>query len=111
MLIATTTVLHRVFTFDQTLNTTIVSGISLTAFMTLFIAWHCITDEIIMHSVLFGVMIALIGIKTRSIIARRVQDKVVRKEVFKLCTWGGGKFPVPFQFVFEFWGRGVLNGK
>jgi dihydroceramidase len=95
MLIATTTVLHRVFTFDQSLNTTIISGISLTAFMTAFIAWHCITDEIIMHSVLFGVMIALIGIKTRSIIARRVQDKVVRKEVFKLCTWGGGECPLP----------------
>lgn len=50
------------------------------------------TDEITMHSVLFGIMIALVGIKTRMIIAERVKDVEVRREVRKLCSWGGGMF-------------------
>jgi len=54
MLIATATVLHRVFTFDKSLSTTVISGIAITAVMTVFSTWHCITDEIVMHSVLFG---------------------------------------------------------
>lgn len=45
-----------------------------------------------MHSVLFGVMIAIVGLKTRSVIARRVTGKEVRAEVRKLCTWGSGEF-------------------
>ena len=90
MLIAVATVLHRVFTFDTSLTTTILSGLALTAVMTIFSTWHCLTDEIVMHSVLFGVMIALVGIKTRSIIAQRVPDQVVRKEVTRLCAWGAG---------------------
>src|SRR6266487_5373060 len=91
MLIATATVLHRVFTFDKSLSTTTISGSAITAFMAVFIAWHCITDELVMHCVLFGVMIAIVGFKTRSIISKRVQDKVVRTEVKKVTTWGGGE--------------------
>jgi len=88
MLIATATVLHRVCTFDKSLSTTVTSGIGITAVMTAFSTWHCITDETVMHSVLFGIMIALVGIKTRSIISARVSDREVRKEVKKLATWG-----------------------
>jgi len=54
MLIATATVLHRVFTFDKSLHTTVVSGVISAIAMALFITWHCIEDELIMHSVLFG---------------------------------------------------------
>jgi hypothetical protein len=54
MLIAVGTVLHRVFTFDQSLSTTVIGGIMLTALMTLFSIWHCVKDEMVMHSVLFG---------------------------------------------------------
>jgi len=88
MLVATATVIHRVFTFDKSLPITVISGAAITAVMTIFSTWHCITDEITMHSVLFGVMIAIVGIKTRSIISARVPDPLVRKEVKKLATWG-----------------------
>jgi dihydroceramidase len=54
MLIATATVLHRVFTFDKSATTTVIAGIAITAVMTAFSTWHCIMDEITMHSVLFG---------------------------------------------------------
>lgn len=96
MLIATATVLHRVFTFDKSLKTTVISGIAATVSMALFIAWHCITDEVVMHPILFGIMIAIVGIKTRSIISQRVSNLEVRKEVTKLVTWGGVTFVTGF---------------
>ncbi|PQE32858.1 alkaline phytoceramidase protein [Rutstroemia sp. NJR-2017a WRK4] len=91
MLIATSTVLHRVFTYDKSLKYTIVYGCSLFVFMTCFIAWHCITDELVMHSVLFGtgIEIAIIGLKTRSIINFRVADVAVQRQVKTLVTYGG----------------------
>ena len=88
MLIATATVLHRVFTFDKSLSVTITSGLAITLLMALFSTWHCLTDELTMHSVLFGLMIATIGLKTRSIIASRVSNAAIKAQVFKLCTWG-----------------------
>lgn len=54
MLVAVATVFHRVSTFDTSLTTTAISGIAITAGMMAFSAWHCITDETVMHSVLFG---------------------------------------------------------
>lgn len=54
MLIATSTVVHRVFTYDKSLRYTVVTGVSLFIFMVTFVAWHCITDETLMHPVLFG---------------------------------------------------------
>lgn len=54
MHIATATVLHRVFTFDKSLFMTVSSGLISAVLMAAFITWHCITDELIMHCVLFG---------------------------------------------------------
>jgi dihydroceramidase len=88
MLIAVATVLHRVYTYNQTLTTTVWSGIGLTTALTVFSVWHCITDEIHMHSLLFGIMICLVGIQTRSIIHARILDQAVRKEITKVAAWG-----------------------
>lgn len=54
MLLATATVLHRVFTFDKSIQYTVIYGAILSAAMAAFSIWHCVTDELIMHSVLFG---------------------------------------------------------
>jgi dihydroceramidase len=54
MLIATSTVLHRVYTFDKSPTTTVLTGVGITTFMVAFSTWHCYMDEIIMHSILFG---------------------------------------------------------
>ena len=112
MHIATLTVLHRVMTFDKSLTLTVCSGLVSAFLMAAFIAWHCMTDELMGHSILFGnslpflspfhsslsptniltfqpgVMIVAVGIKTRSIISHRVSDQAVRREVRKLATWG-----------------------
>jgi dihydroceramidase len=55
MLIATATVLHRVFTFDKSLTVAVSSGLISAGVMALFIAWHCIVDETLVHSIVFGI--------------------------------------------------------
>jgi hypothetical protein len=54
MLIATATVLHRVYTFDQTLAVTVWAGIAMTAALAAFSVYHCFTDSLLAHSALFG---------------------------------------------------------
>jgi len=88
MLIATAFVLHRVFTFDKSLTLTITSGLIAASLMSVFVTWHCWMDEVVMHDVLFGLMIAIVGIKTRSIISTRVSSPSIRAEVTKLATYG-----------------------
>ncbi|PVH85176.1 alkaline phytoceramidase [Cadophora sp. DSE1049] len=89
MLVAVATVVHRVFTYDKSLTRTAITGTVIAGVMTAFSAWHCITDELIMHSVLFAVMIVIVGMKTRAIISVRVEDPAVAKEVRRLAIWGG----------------------
>lgn len=91
MLLATATVLHRIHTFDTSTTTTVVAGLVMATLLTAFSIWHCVTDEIVMHALLFGIMIALVGIQTRSVISRRVPNPAVKKEVYKLCKWGGSR--------------------
>jgi dihydroceramidase len=95
MLLATATVMHRVYTYDDTPLHAVLKGLGLAAFLTAFSVWHCLSDEIVGHAVLFGVMVVLVGLKTRSIISDRVADPVVKKEVRKLVWWGSGMSSFP----------------
>jgi dihydroceramidase len=54
MLIATATVLHRVYTFDQSLAVTVWAGIAMTVALATFSVYHCFTDSLLAHSALFG---------------------------------------------------------
>ena len=90
MLLATATVMHRVYTYDNRPVHAVLKGLGLAIFLTLFSVWHCLSDEIVGHAALFGVMVVLVGLKTRSIISDRVADPVVKKEVRKLVWWGSG---------------------
>lgn len=90
MLLATSTVLHRVYTYDNEPKAAVFKGLILAVFLVAFSVWHCWTDEVVGHSVLFAIMIVLVGIQTRSIISHRVSDPVVKKEVRKVVTWGSG---------------------
>ncbi|KFY28983.1 hypothetical protein V493_02621 [Pseudogymnoascus sp. VKM F-4281 (FW-2241)] len=92
MLLATATVMHRVYTYDNRPLHAVLKGLGLAVFLTLFSVWHCLSDEIVGHAALFGVMVVLVGLKTRSIISHRVEDPVVKKEVRKLVWWGSAIF-------------------
>ena len=90
MLLATATVMHRVYTYDNEPMQAVLKGLGLAVFLTLFSVWHCWSDEIVGHAVLFGIMVVLVGLQTRSIISHRVADPAVKKEVRKLVWWGSG---------------------
>jgi len=96
MLLATGTVLHRVYTFDKSLNYTITFGLGLTTILTAFAIWHCVTDETIMHSIIFGLMIHIIAQKTRVVIKDRIHVPAIQKEVRKVAIWGATTFATGF---------------
>jgi len=92
MLLAVALVMHRVYTANKSITTTVVSGAVLGALLVGFSIWHCITDDLAWHQLSFAIMICLVGIKTRAIIKQRVANPLVRKEVMKLTIIGGSKF-------------------
>jgi dihydroceramidase len=65
MLVATATVLHRVYTFDQTLVVTAWTGIAITAALAVFSVYHCFTDSLLAHSALFGKSQLHVGNKSK----------------------------------------------
>lgn len=54
MFVAVALVLHRVYTAESSLFTTVTSGIALFAFLVGFSIWHVVADETIGHKILFG---------------------------------------------------------
>ena len=60
MHVATATVLHRVMTFDKSLFITVSSGLISAILMAAFITWHCMTDELLGHSILFGTTLSFL---------------------------------------------------
>ncbi|RDW91101.1 hypothetical protein BP5796_02266 [Coleophoma crateriformis] len=96
MLVATSAVLHQVFTFDKSFAYTVTFGLALTTVMTLFSIWHCIVDETTCHSILFGIMILVILFKTRAIIHANVPDMAVRAQVQAMSAWSTGSFILGF---------------
>lgn len=92
MLFATATVMHRVYTFDKPLKDAVVWGLGLAGFLFAFSVYHCMTDEIVMHAILFGVMILAVGIKTRATINARITSPILRSQIRKLVWVGTGSF-------------------
>lgn len=54
MLLATSTVLHQVFSVGKTPQQTLKLGMIIYGCLTAFTIYHCVTDELIMHQVIFG---------------------------------------------------------
>lgn len=98
MLFATATVLHRVYTYDMPLKETVLYGGALAGFLIGFSIWHCIMDEVVFHGLIFGIMIIIVGVKTRSIINKNVSDPFVKAEVRKMVWWGTGAFGLGYAF-------------
>jgi hypothetical protein len=53
-------------------------------------------------------MIAIISIKTRMVIAKRIQHPIVANEVTKLATWGSSKFIIYIPLILN--SSLMLNG-
>jgi dihydroceramidase len=96
MLIATSTVFHRIFTFDKPSPYTLKFGVILFTILTIFIIWHCAVDELVMHSAVFGIMVTLITIKVSFVIPDRISNSSVRSDLTRLAIFGAVSFLTGF---------------
>ncbi|PPJ56609.1 hypothetical protein CBER1_01833 [Cercospora berteroae] len=87
MHVAIATVLLQVYTFDEPLaiqrrNTSIILGIIIP-----FVIYHCLTDEFILHVVLFFGMSITVARRIRHIIRMRIKEQAQRAKLRSLVTF------------------------
>jgi dihydroceramidase len=92
MLINTGIVLQRLFTFSTSRSYTIAFTVVLTVSLLAIASYHCITDEWLVHVVTFGLMVHVIGMRTRAMIQSRVADRETRKRIGRLAAGGAISF-------------------
>jgi Ceramidase len=92
MLFATDVVLHRILTVSTPRGYTAFVGISLTAFLAVLSYVHCSANELIMHSMTFGIMIMVIGFHTMRLL-QKIERPLVRRKLSTLARTGAGIFP------------------
>ncbi|KAF2495802.1 alkaline phytoceramidase [Lophium mytilinum] len=88
MLVATGFVLNRAFTFDVAPTSRRNRSLGLLAILTAVTIYHCVADEILVHVVTFGIMIVLVGIRTKQLVHTRITDLDEKKRVKKLVNFG-----------------------
>ncbi|KAL2796588.1 alkaline ceramidase family protein [Aspergillus keveii] len=99
---ATTPVLHRVLTINSTRRTSIISAWILACALAALLTFHMVTDELILHSVCFGVMVTVIGARTMQLVKQRTapaSDSEARRTI-----WGVVRFAAfIFNLGFYLW--------
>ncbi|OCL10506.1 alkaline ceramidase family protein [Glonium stellatum] len=88
MLLATSLVLHRIFTFDASPTYRGNFAFGLLATLIPVSIYHCVKDEVVVHVVVFGAMIIAVGIKTREVIRSRIKERSHRRRVRDLERFG-----------------------
>ncbi|PKY04679.1 alkaline phytoceramidase [Aspergillus campestris IBT 28561] len=95
---ATTPVLHRVLTTNSNRRDFIITTLVLVSTLLLLILFHIITDELVLHSVLFVGTVTFIGVYTiRLINSRTLPDSPAWRQ-----TWGMAWFGIAI-FNFGYW--------
>ena len=91
MFFAVGTLLHQLFTFDATpsrrrLVTTLILGTVIPVSV-----YHCWTNEIIAHEIVFAAMVVLCGRKIRWLIKEKIASEESRKRLGNVATLGSGR--------------------
>jgi len=88
MLLATSLILHKVFTFDG--STTYRRNVAFDLLATLIpiSVYHCVKDEIILHVLAFRGMIVVVGTKTRKLVRLRIKERDQKRRVGGLEKFG-----------------------
>ena len=82
MQLTTTPVLHRVLTVNLSQRTSTIVAILLGALLVSFAAFHVITDELILHSASFVVLVTVIEIRTMQLSKFRTEsDSAARRQI------------------------------
>lgn len=87
MHLAIGTVLHQTWTFQeppavQRRNTAIILGV-----LVPFVIYHCVTDEFVLHVILFFCMCWIVAYRVRYIIHIRIKEREHRKQLRSLLTF------------------------
>ncbi|KAF2690988.1 alkaline phytoceramidase [Lentithecium fluviatile CBS 122367] len=88
MFLAVGTLLHQLFTFDVSssrrhLTTTLILGTIIPVSI-----YHCWTNEIVVHELVFGAMVVLCGRKIRWLIKEKIGNEESRKRLRRMATAG-----------------------
>jgi dihydroceramidase len=88
MFLASGSLLHQLMTFDATprrrlINTALILGAIIPVSI-----YHVWADEIVAHEVLFGILVLLVGRRTRSLISEKIKNPEAKKRLGGLATFG-----------------------
>jgi dihydroceramidase len=99
---ATTPVLHRVLTANSTRRTSIISAWILACALAALLTFHMVTDELVLHSVCFGVMVTVIGARTMQLVGQRTEPaSEARRRILGVVGFAACmSFPTFFLFPF-----------
>ncbi|KAJ0420977.1 ceramidase [Aspergillus carlsbadensis] len=102
---ATTPVLHRVLTVNSTRRTSIISAWALALALAALLTFHMVTDELILHSVCFGVMVTVIGLRTMQLVgSRTVPGSSARHRIWGIVRFGAFIFNLAFYlWILDQW--------
>jgi dihydroceramidase len=88
MHLATGTVMHRVFTFEQPLATQRRVTALILGVLVPFFIYHCVADEFLLHVLIFLGMVILVTRKTSAIITARIPSESDRRRLINLVHFG-----------------------
>ncbi|KIV99578.1 uncharacterized protein PV09_08755 [Verruconis gallopava] len=87
MHLATGTVFIQVFTFRKPAHEQRRNIVLIVVGLTAFVVYHCVTDEFVMHVVVFFGTSVTVSLKTSRIIKETIRDRAVRKRLHRLTTF------------------------
>ncbi|KAL3481745.1 alkaline ceramidase family protein [Aspergillus californicus] len=111
MLFATTPVLHRVLTVNSTRRDSTIMAVTLWSLLAVFIVYHVVTDELILHFISFGGMIVVIGIRTMQLVNTRTEPgSKRRRQIWGIVRFGAVIFNVGFYlWLIDNWACAYLT--
>lgn len=95
MHLTTIPVLHRVLTVDASRGQSIKTAFGLAVGLSVFVVYHVLTDELLIHSTLFVVSVAIIGWRTAQLINVRTRaDSIARRRIWGIVRFGARLSPL-----------------
>ncbi|KAL4940508.1 hypothetical protein BDV06DRAFT_18951 [Aspergillus oleicola] len=97
MLFATTPVLHRVLTVHSNRRDSTILAIIFGSLLAALIAYHIVTDELILHFLAFAGMIITIGVRTMQLVhARTASGSEAQRQIWGIVRFGAFIFSTGF---------------
>ncbi|PVI07104.1 alkaline ceramidase-like protein [Periconia macrospinosa] len=90
MFVAVGALLHQLLTLDKTPRQRVFITSAILGTIIPVSVYHCWTDEIILHEIVFAIMVFLVGRKIRQLIRERVKNAEAKAKLVSIANWGLG---------------------